>query len=134
MQTSLDRTNLVTSSRNVAMFALVGATFGAATLGIGLYLASYADMLMPFYQIGAAAGGVAGLLFGLSTSRPRVSGKSTALKGFLTAAVGGLLAWWWLGNRGFEFSPAGRSTISILWSIAEAVIMISLSSVVRYGA
>lgn len=102
---------------------IVGAAAGAVVFGLGVYLASYSDRLMPFYQAGALAGLVPTFAYTLLSRWNRNRPDRVALRIGVAALLGTVVLWGEMSSRPLAMSLSERTVASLLWLIGSVVVL-----------
>lgn len=98
-----------------AIAGVAGAALGAVALGVGVYLASYSDRLVPFYFAGAFAGFATSVAYTILRlwSQGHLSRERT--RGVLAALLGAFVAWVQLAAPALGMSLGERTIASTVW-------------------
>jgi H+/Cl- antiporter ClcA len=92
-----------------------GAVLGYFAFAWGIYFASYSDRLMPFYPVGALAGGAAAVSYSLLFVWSTDPAKRSTARPLLAAAIGTVVLWAAMSNPQLGMEVMSRSVAAAIW-------------------
>lgn len=97
------------------MAGVAGAALGAIALGLGVYLASYSDRLVPFYFAGAFAGFATTMAYTILRLWSQGHLSKERSRGILAALLGAVVTWVQLTAPTLGMSLGERTIASASW-------------------
>lgn len=94
---------------------LSGAMVGALAFGWGIYFASYSDRVMPFYPVGALAGGATGAIYAVLFVWSAANPKRTLARPFIAASLGTTVLWAAMSIPVLGMEMNSRAIAAAIW-------------------
>jgi hypothetical protein len=108
----------------VVMAGAAGTALGALAFGLGVYLAGFTDMLLPFYSAGARAGLATSVVYTILRPWSQALLPKERVRSVLAAVVGTFVLWMKMSAPDIGMSLSERAVAGLSWLGAVTLLLL----------